>query len=90
MPTQPHLSAAQRQALARCPGAPLYVVDAQTQAIYLLLSVPQFETIRPLLEDEPFNVRETYAAQDQVAKAAGWDDPALDVYGDEDTHSRLR
>ena len=38
------------------------------------------------MEEDSFDAREAYAAQDEVARNAGWDDPALDVYN-EDTLS---
>jgi hypothetical protein len=37
--------------------------------------------------DDTFDIRETYPAQEHVAAAAGWDDPAMDDYND-DAHRK--
>ena len=44
-----------------------------------------YDSLQPLLEEGPFDIRETYAAQD-AALAKVWDDPDLDVYNDYDAH----
>jgi hypothetical protein len=62
---------------------PVPVIDPETNAVYFLVSGEAFERLRALFDDEPFDVRETYAAQD-AALAKVWDDPALDVYNDYD------
>jgi len=37
-----------------------------------------------LLESDGFDVRETYAAQEEALGKAGWNDPAMDAYNDYD------
>ena len=34
------------------------------------------------LESEEFDIRQSYPLQEQVAREAGWDDPAMDEYND--------
>lgn len=60
---------------------PLVVVDEKTHAEYVLLPAAAYERLRALLGDEPFDIRDTYPAQDRALRAI-WDDPALDVYNE--------
>ncbi len=39
-----------------------------------------------MLESDEFDIRETYAAQEQALGNAGWNDPAMDAYNDYDAH----
>ena len=64
---------------------PMPVVDPIDQKVYFIVSGDFFERFKNLFDDEPFDVRETYAAQ-AAALAKVWDDPALDVYNDYDLH----
>ena len=82
------LSAEQRQAIAAHPGEPVELVDEVSQARFILLPAEQFERIKTLLSSDDFDVRETYAAQSAALAAAGWDDPALDIYNDYDAHRK--
>ena len=62
--------------------APVQLIDPVTQKVYFLVSGEMFALLRSLLDEStPFDIRETYAAQEQ-ALADVWDDPALDVYND--------
>lgn len=78
----------QRQAIDARGGAPVYLVDATTNASYVLLRAEQFEKIKGLLgEDaEGFESRALYPHVEQSFGRAGWDDPAMDVYDDYDAH----
>jgi hypothetical protein len=82
------LSAEQRQAIADHPGEPVELIDAVSQARFVLLPAEQFERIKALLSTDEFDVRETYAAQTAALAAAGWDDPELDIYNDYDVHRK--
>jgi hypothetical protein len=82
------LSAEQRQAIAAHPGQPVELVDEVSRAKFVLLPAEQFERIKALFSSDDFDVRETYAAQSAALAAAGWDDPALDVYNDYDAHRK--
>jgi hypothetical protein len=64
----------------RSEGAPVPVVDEQTQQKYYLISADQFEAIRPLLADVPFQPRELYPLTAKTAAAAGWENPVMDDY----------
>jgi hypothetical protein len=77
----PKLTDEQRLAVEEHGGRPVPVVDPQSQHVFYLVSGEQLRLIRSLLEDEPFDVRETYAAQDTALRQV-WDDPALDVYNE--------
>lgn len=65
---------------------PLPVVDPATNALYFLISSELFERLQPLLDEGPFDVTYTYAAQSEVAGRSGWDDPEMDIYDDYDAH----
>jgi hypothetical protein len=80
------LSPEQASALAAQPGEPLEVIDDHSHARYVLLPAEQFERIKALVGADDFDIKESYAAQEQVLKKAGWDDPELDVYNDYDAH----
>ena len=56
------------------------LVDAETQTSYVLVPATDYQRLQPMLDDDPFRVHESYPLQEAAAKAAGWDDPALDVY----------
>jgi hypothetical protein len=81
------LTQEQLQAIRSQGETPLYMLDPQTQAWYVLVSASQYERIEPLLvASEDLDVRETYAHQDRVAQAEGWSDPVMDQYDDYDAH----
>lgn len=80
------LTSEQRGDLQQHGNKPVPVVDPETNAVYFLVPSDLFERLRNLFDDEPFDVRETYAAQSEVAGKAGWDDPEMDVYNDYDAH----
>ena len=78
------LSEDQQQEVAREGNRPIATVHPGTQKVYYLVSAEVFERVKSLLGD-PFDVRETYAAQD-AALAKVWSDPELDAYADYDLH----
>lgn len=81
----PKLSTEQRQAIEQHQGSPVYVVDPENQKTYVLIPEDAYQRVKGLLEDEPFDISETYTAQEQVAREAGWDDSEMDVYDDYDS-----
>jgi hypothetical protein len=82
----PNLSDEQRSAIEQQAGGPSYVVDPVKHTEYVLIPAEVYQRVRALLETEEFDLRETYAAQDQSLGAAGWNDPAMDAYNDYDAH----
>ena len=80
------LTTEQRIDLQQHGNKPVQVVDPVTNAVYFLVAGDVFERFRALFDDEPFDVRETYAAQSAVAGKAGWDDPEMAVYDDYDAN----
>lgn len=85
----PKLADDQRQAIDEQGGSPVYVVDAKTNARYVLLRAEQFESLRGLLADEDaVDPRTLYPLTARSAAAAGWDDPAMDDYNDYDRHKQ--
>lgn len=58
---------------------PVRLVDPDTNTEYVLLRAETYERAR-LLFDDP--TADAFQAQLESAAAAGWDDPALDVYND--------
>ena len=84
----PKLTNEQRQAIVEQHGQPVYVVDAETQERWVLVPARAFQKLRALLTEDAADIRETYAAQEHVAAAEGWDDPAMDDYNDYDAHHK--
>ena len=75
----PLLTDEQRHALEEVEErAPVTVVDPTTSRKYVLLSADLYERYRALIEDEEFDIGETYAAQDAAADAA-WSHPDDDL-----------
>jgi len=73
----------QHDAVTQAGNAPVRVIDPQTQESYVLLRADVYEQVRSVL-DEGFDVRDAYPLMDAAASAAGWDDPAEDIYNDLD------
>ena len=82
------LSPEQEEALKRHGHRPVHVVDHSGQVAYVLVPADDYERIRPLLESDEFDIRETYLLQEEVARAEGWEDPVMDDYDDYDTRRR--
>lgn len=61
--------------------APVRIVDPDTNTEYVLLRADIYERVRHLFDDP---AADAFLAQIESAAAAGWDDPALDVYNDLD------
>jgi len=80
----PKLTDEQRLAIEQQPGLAVKVVDPATDSTFYLISDDQFSRIRCLLEAEPFEIRETYAAQDR-ALGTVWNTDELDIYNDSDS-----
>lgn len=55
------------------------VIDPHTKERYVLVRREVYERLQALL-DEGFTAEDAFQAQIESAAAAGWDDPALDVY----------
>jgi hypothetical protein len=78
------LSDEQRQALQEQGATPLRVLDAETNTLYVLLRADLYERVKPLFEEDDFDVSEMYPLMDEVARQEGWDDPDMDVYNELD------
>ena len=81
----PKLTDEMRSALEQQPGKPVTVEDDQTHIQYVLLPIDIYQKVQALVGDEPFDIRETYAAQDQALSKV-WNDPDLDVYNADDAN----
>jgi hypothetical protein len=57
------------------------VVNPRTKEEFVLVRRETYDRLRALLEDD-FGPEDAFRAQIESAAAAGWDDPALDVYND--------
>jgi hypothetical protein len=84
VPTQ--LTAEQRYELQQHDNKPVQVVDPVTNAIYFLVAGEMFERFQAFFDDEPFDIRETYANQSAAASRTGWDDPEMAAYDNYDAH----
>lgn len=76
----PHVTDQIRQALEAGDGSPLQLVDEQTRRVYYIISAEQLDAVEALLAEGEFTPREAYPLTAKTAAAAGWDDPAMDVY----------
>jgi len=76
-----------RRALSEGTGGPVELFDPQTQTRYVLVPADEYARVR---DNGAAAIRETYAAQDAVARAAGWDDPIMDEYNNYDAPRRSR
>lgn len=63
------------------------VVNPRTHESYVLVRREVYERVRALV-DEDFSSEDAFRAQIESAAAAGWDDPALDVYNDMEFEKR--
>jgi hypothetical protein len=79
----PYLTQEQQYALDADGGAPLCVIDPRTNAVYVLIPKARYEQIKPLFEGDN-DLIDTYAAQMESARRAGWDDPVMDDYNNYD------
>lgn len=70
-----------RRAVAATGGDLITVIDPTTNTSYVLLPAEEYAR----LSSEQL-VRESYPLQEEVARAAGWDDPEMDDYNDYDAH----
>ena len=59
---------------------PVYVVDADTNAPYVLMRADQFETLKTLFSEEEFDPREAYPFVDRVMAEDDAHDPTLESY----------
>jgi hypothetical protein len=82
----PKLSDDQRQAIEEHGGAPVYVVDAATNANDVLLRAEQYEQFQAIFEREESHPREFYPLIERSFLKAGWDDPAMAAYDHYDEH----
>ncbi|MDB5341374.1 MAG: hypothetical protein JWN70_6993 [Planctomycetaceae bacterium] len=78
-----NLTAEQHVELEQLGTKPMQVIDPVNQKIYFVVSQEMFERVRGLFDQDPFDISETYRAQ-EAALAKVWDDPALDVYNNYD------
>jgi len=76
----PKLTDDQRKAIEEHGGTPVYLVDAATNASYVLLRAEQYEQLSERFESEAFNPRETYPFVDRVLAEDDAHDPALASY----------
>jgi hypothetical protein len=85
----PRLSDDLRKAIEEHGGEPVYIVDAQTNASYVVIRAEQYESLAALLADGGnFDPREMYPLIARSAASAGWNDPEMDVYNDYDAHKK--
>ena len=75
----PRLSEDQRQAIEERGGAPVYVVDAETNKSYVLMPAVEYEKVKSYLQDL-FDPSEAYPFVDQVMAEDDTNDPTLASY----------
>jgi hypothetical protein len=77
----------EQQQILDAEGGPPDVIDPRTRASYVLVRKEVYERLRALLEDDS-SAKDAFQAQIEAAAAAGWDDPALDVYNELDPRNQ--
>ncbi len=73
-----------RKAIEMAGDRPLQVVDPETHATYVLISIDQFERLNAAADAE--GLKEMYGAIEAIFAREGWDDPSMDVYDDYDAN----
>ena len=80
------LTTEQAKALHENADRPFQVVDPGTNKVYVLVSVEVFERIKPLIGEEDFDIRETYAAQFAAMDTSEcWNAPGMELYDEHRT-----
>lgn len=69
-----------RRALSESPDEPLRLIDTENNAAYVLVPAEQYDRMAQGTQVDELG--DTYAAQESVATAAGWDEPIMDDYND--------
>jgi len=71
-----------RQAIEKEGGTPIHLVDAATNAQYVLLRADQYEKVKAIFqhEDRDFDSREAYPFIEEVMREDDANDPALSSY----------
>ena len=83
----PKLTDEMREAIKHHQGTPVYLVDADTNAEYVLLPADVYQKVRTLFEDDDVDIRETYAAQfGALDSPECWNAPGMELYEDYDAH----
>jgi hypothetical protein len=83
----PNLTTDQIQALHDNADRPTKLVDPGTNRVYFLVSAEVFDQIKPLIGEEDFDIRETYAAQFAAMNTPEcWDAPGMKLYDEYDAH----
>jgi hypothetical protein len=81
------LSNEQRQQLAEHGDKPIPVVDPASQKVYFIIAGELFDRLRPLFDEDEFDIRETYAAQFAALNTPEcWDAPGMELYDNYDAH----
>ncbi|HUY35122.1 MAG TPA: hypothetical protein VMV69_20400 [Pirellulales bacterium] len=75
------LTPEQSSAIRAAREAPSRIIDPETKTEYVVLRADVYDRVRNLFDDP---AADAFTAQIMSAAAAGWDDPALDVYNDLD------
>jgi len=72
------LTEQQQVAIDASDGRPVDVIDPRTQQHFVLMRADVFGRIVSVPDD--FSIKDAYPLMNEVARAAGWDDPEWDSY----------
>ena len=75
-----------REAIKQHPGAPVYVVDMETQAKYVLLPEDKYRRVQPLLYDDSEFDPDEYLPLATEAFEEAWNAPGMEQYDNYDFH----
>lgn len=71
-----------QEAIRDAEGAPILMEDPQSHAKYVLVRQEMYDRVKALLEEDLPSADEQMHFLREAGKAAGWDDPEMDIYND--------
>ena len=69
-----------RHALTDPSNFPVRLIDSETKEAYIVLRAELHDRLKHLLEEDDYEITDTYRAQMESALRAGWGDPEMDDY----------
>jgi hypothetical protein len=71
-----------QEAVRKAQGEPIRMEDPQNHTRYVLVREEMYERVKALLEEDLPSEEEQLHFLREAGKAAGWDDPEMDIYND--------
>lgn len=71
-----------QEAVRKAHGEPIRMEDPQSHTRYVLVPEEMYDRVKALLEEDLPSEEEQLYFLREAGKAAGWDDPEMDIYDD--------